>query len=417
MALYKRAGSPFWQFEFQHDGKPIRRSTGTTSEKQARAIERKAKAELKEQAIIARVLGAPVTASITITEAALKYWGEVEDKHASGTDTYRDLMRLVNHFGKDTPLAEIDDDAVRGLVKWRRQHRVMPHNAPKDRKPEDYPFVSPATVNHTVIRLQALFKRAKKWKGENRQRLKFPDEPDWPEHKLPVAKKPARILRANESKKLDAATRDDYADFQEFAHESGRRFSYCYGLKWSEVDWDKLLINKTGKIKPDGTPKEEPLPITPKILAILKRQRGNHPVYVFTYVARVHREARRKGQTYINKATGNPFVAQWDQRPIVKGKRYHLLRNAAKTAFRRAVAAAGIEDFGFHGIRRTRATEVRNATGDTRMVQKLLGHTSIATTERYLGDDLADVRAAMEKADKRKGSLTRVPHKKRRRVA
>jgi len=169
--------------------------------------------------------------------------------------------------------------------------------------------------------------------------------------------------------------------------------------------------------KPNGEPKEEPLPITDKILAILKPLRGHHPVYVFTYVVRVNRSAWKKGETYTHKVTGKPFVAPWSQRPLVKGQRYHLLRNAAKTAFRRATEAAEIEHFGFHGIRRTRATEIWRATGDVRMVQKQMGHTSIATTERYLENDLADVRAAMEKADKLHGSPTVVPHSRKRKVA
>lgn len=416
MALYKRAGSPHFYYEFEFNGDRVRGSTGCTTKGKARTVELKAKAALKEKAILERVLGKP-NASLKMAEAALRYWDEIQEKHASGSDTYRDIMRLLDHFGKDTLLSSIEDQDVAGLVAWRKQQRTRPHNAPKERKDTDYPFVSAATVNHTVIRLQAMFSHAKKyWKDEHGHKVKFANEPTWSEHKLPVSKKAARVLKPKEREKLDSAIRDDYAPFQAFADASGRRFSYCYTLKWSEVDFDKRMITKDGKRKPNGDPKEEPLPITDRILAILKPLRGHHDVYVFTYVARVHRKAQRKGQNYINKETGKPFVAQWDVRPIVKGQRYPLLRNTAKTAFRRAVESAGIENFGFHGIRRTRATEIWRATGDVRMVQKQMGHTAIATTERYLENDLADVREAMEKADKTQGSLTMVPHNHKRKI-
>jgi integrase len=417
MSIYKRPGSRFLYWEFQHAGKKIVRATGCKAERAARSAGLRIQAAFEENATIERVLGMP-NASLKLGDAALRYWSEVRDKHASGSDTHRDLLRLVEHFGENTLLSQIDDDAVAGLVVWRRAHRTRPHNAPDEKVDTDYPPVSPATVNHTIVRLQALFTHAKKkWKDDRGHKVKFANEPTWSEHKLPVVKKPARVLKPKESKNLDATTRDDYGPFQAFAHASGRRFFYCYSLKWTEVDFDKRIITKDGKRKPDGTPKEEPLPITDKILTILKPLRGHHPIYVFTYIARVHRAAWKEGATYTHKATGEPFVAPWNQRALVKGQRYPLLRNTAKTAFRRAVERAGIENFGFHGIRRTRANEIHKATGDVRMVQKQMGHTSIATTERYLENNLADVRAAMEKADKLQRSPTVVPYRRKRKAA
>lgn len=45
----------------------------------------------------------------------------------------------------------------------------------------------------------------------------------------------------------------------------------------------------------------------------------------------------------------------------------------------------GFERFGPHDLRRTCAKLCRKAGGDLEQIKFLLGHTSIQTTERYLG--------------------------------
>ena len=47
----------------------------------------------------------------------------------------------------------------------------------------------------------------------------------------------------------------------------------------------------------------------------------------------------------------------------------------------------GIEHFGAHDLRRTCAKLCRKSGGDLEQIKLLLGHSSIQTTERYLGSD------------------------------
>jgi integrase len=47
----------------------------------------------------------------------------------------------------------------------------------------------------------------------------------------------------------------------------------------------------------------------------------------------------------------------------------------------------GIERFGAHDLRRTCAKLCRKGGGDLEQIKFLLGHSSIQTTERYLGSD------------------------------
>ena len=52
-----------------------------------------------------------------------------------------------------------------------------------------------------------------------------------------------------------------------------------------------------------------------------------------------------------------------------------------------AAKEIGIEQFGAHDLRRTCAKLCRKAGGDLEQIKFLLGHTSIQTTERYLGSE------------------------------
>ena len=52
-----------------------------------------------------------------------------------------------------------------------------------------------------------------------------------------------------------------------------------------------------------------------------------------------------------------------------------------------AAKQIGIERFGAHDLRRTCAKLCRKAGGDLEQIKFLLGHSSIQTTERYLGSD------------------------------
>ena len=52
-----------------------------------------------------------------------------------------------------------------------------------------------------------------------------------------------------------------------------------------------------------------------------------------------------------------------------------------------AAREIGIENFGAHDFRRTCAKLCRKAGGDLEEIKFLLGHSSIQTTERYLGSE------------------------------
>ena len=53
----------------------------------------------------------------------------------------------------------------------------------------------------------------------------------------------------------------------------------------------------------------------------------------------------------------------------------------------RSAKQIGVDRFGAHDLRRTCAKLCRKADGDLEQIKFLLGHSSIQTTERYLGSE------------------------------
>jgi integrase len=75
-------------------------------------------------------------------------------------------------------------------------------------------------------------------------------------------------------------------------------------------------------------------------------------------------------------------------RPVLKGSRLvgdELSDWAVWSVVEQSAKQIGIEHFGAHDLRRTCANLCRKAGGDLEQIKFLLGHSSIQTTERYLG--------------------------------
>lgn len=77
-------------------------------------------------------------------------------------------------------------------------------------------------------------------------------------------------------------------------------------------------------------------------------------------------------------------------RPVRKGGKIEgdsLSDWAVWSVVEQAAKQIGIEQFGAHDLRRTCAKLCRKAGGDMEQIKFLLGHSSIQTTERYLGSE------------------------------
>src|SRR5258706_10909079 len=120
MSVYKSKKSPFYQYDFQLQGRRFFGSTECTTRKEAErfeAVEReKAKTLLKA---IKRS-----RTSLSIDDVADRLWIDQAQYDADSKATETNLERLIKYFGAEKSLTEIDHAAARDMVSWRRGHRV-----------------------------------------------------------------------------------------------------------------------------------------------------------------------------------------------------------------------------------------------------------------------------------------------------
>jgi integrase len=275
---------------------------------------------------------------------------------AAAGNTYKLLERLIQFLGEGKLITEITGNDVARLVAWRRGHRV-------ERGGKRGALIGPFTVNDQTEMLKKLFTRAKTWG------VRFDREPAWKDHWLREPQERVRELVGDEAARLGEATRADYTPFFTFAHATGLRLNECL-LAWNEVHWEARQIRKIGK---GG--KLVTAPITSEVRAILWPLRGHHPEFVFTFVAA--RTLKGRG--------------------LIKGQRYPISYQGAKTAWRRLRTEAGVVGFRFHDFRHNLGTKLLRETGNLKLVQRALNHSDLKTTARYAHVLDQDVAEALER--------------------
>jgi len=365
--------SPYYQYDFQHRGHRFHGSTGCTNRKEAEryeAVEReKAKALVKAMA--------RSKTSLLIDDVAGRLWDDHAQHDAEPKATETNIARLVEYFGKAKSLTDIDHNEAKKLVAWRRGHQVSRRGKLTKEKRATLPLISNATVNRSTTKvLQRLFTFARS------EGAVFENEPKWGELLLSEPVERVRELQDSEAAAIDEAMRADYEPFFEFANASGMRLKECVTLRWSEVNFGTRQIVRTGK---GG--RRVVFPITPAVRDILFPLQRQHPEFVFTYIA-----------MYGNKRLGR-----------VRGQRFPLTYNGAKTAWQRLRANAGLIDFRFHDFRHDFGTKLLRDSGNLKLVQRALNHKDIKSTLRYAHVLDEDVAAAVERlAESRKKSRTKL---------
>lgn len=379
MSVYKTPKSPFYAFDFQLHGRRFHGSTKARNKKDAETVEREIRAKAKADIETEKRSG---NGPLTLDVACGRYWEEVGQRHANSSDTWRNLERLIGYFGADKRLDEITDGDVAAMVAWRSKHQttVLARNDQGELANKPVRQITPATVNRTATQvLKALFSR-----GRRTWRYAFPQEPIWRDHWLKEPTERVRELHAHEDDALETVMREDYRPWLELVRATGLRLSETL-LRWENVNWFSKTIVTIGKRGQKIT-----TPITPQVAAILKPLQGDHPEWVFTYIATRSRDGR------------------------IKGQRYPITYSGARTRWVRMSKKAKLADFRFHDFRHDTATRLLRETGSLKIVQRALNHTSITTTARYAhvtDDDLADALSrtakTMEKSRKKSRTNTK----------
>jgi len=176
---------------------------------------------------------------------------------------------------------------------------------------------------------------------------------------------PERLLE-NEAIEPFEAARDPV--LFEMLYGAGLRVSEAASLRWKNVDLATGVAHVTGK----GN-KTRVCPLGPVAAHSMRRFRQEFAV------------ATSPEATVLQQAEGKPVAVRW----IQKRMKFYL-------------AAAGLpHDLSPHKIRHSYATHLLDNGADLRLVQELLGHSSLSTTQIYTHVSAARLRAAHKAAHPR----------------
>src|SRR5215831_3693765 len=158
----------------------------------------------------------------------------------------------------------------------------------------------------------------------------------------------------------------------EVFYSTGIRVSELVGLDWSDIDFQLEIVRVVGK----GS-KERIVPIGAVAIQSLRD---------YSLEQRKQWNSSCKGETpvFLNHR-GSRITTRSVARTVEK----HL-RNAGITV-----------KMGPHGLRHTFATHLLNSGADLRVIQEMLGHVSLSTTQRYTHLNLDQLTAVYDKAHPR----------------
>lgn len=356
MSVYRRQGSPYWQYDFTVRGLRFRGSTEAADKEQAKGIAAKLRADALNQRYF------PTKEAMTIGQAFGRYFTEVAERQPSADDTFRQLDRMEKDFGSGALLSRVQDSQIAERIARRRGDTFRKHP------------ISNATVNRETELLRRVYRRAVKvWKVD------IGTMPDWAELLLPESAGRTRALTGSEVPALLEAVQRRFPDLLapvRFSLMTGVRLMNALSLRWAQVDFDSGKLIFTVKSKKPGGERLE-IPLTSLALIEIANQSGLHPDLVFTYSVRRKRGARVRGQR-------KPFT-----------------KTGWRKDWKKALEDAGIEDFRWHDLRHTAATWALRETRNIALVKRMLGHQDIKSTERYAQVLDQDLREGMEATTRR----------------
>lgn len=321
MGLYKRKGSECWQMCFFLEGRKVRKSTKTTNKKVAHRIYDRTKWQIAEGTY----------------NPQKKTWipffdlvDEFLEKHSrvEKESYYRDKVigeSLKKHFGM-TPIGEIRPYDIKEWRKWRTQH-ITRKGTP----------IKKASVNRELAFLKTMLNLAVQWGwiDENpAEKIKL----------LRGEEKRLRILSRDEIDRLIENAAEHLKPILITAVSTGMRKGEILNLKWEHIDFSNDFIRVVNGKNGDA----RDIPISPYLKeTMLQLKKG-----------------RKQGKCVFSR---------------LNGKRIRSIREA----FSAACSRAGITDFRFHDLRHTAASLLAGGGCDIITLQNILGHKTLAMTQRY----------------------------------
>jgi integrase len=173
--------------------------------------------------------------------------------------------------------------------------------------------------------------------------------------------------------------------------DSGQRPDEVMRMEWSNVHFDRQVI-----FIPSGktTNSRRFVPLSERVTAILRQRQTDAQAKI----AKLNDRFAKKKITAASRDSRTRSIQQW----VFPGKTAEGRRNSLFKQFNQARDAAGVHPgIVLYCARHTFATNLLAETGDLALVQRVLGHESITTTQKYLHPETSGVADVVNKRNQR----------------
>ncbi len=309
MSLYKRYGN--WYISlYTRSGKRVRYAIGTQDRSLAMQLHDEQKAKLWRQENLGEK---PYLKWDDLAVAYLK-----ESAHKASYAKIQQHTRKLREYLAGVLLEDITMDTIERIKSHRLNDGVVP-----------------GTVNRMLEVLRAMLNSAvdREWL-EKAPKVRMLTEP----------KHRPRWLTDGEESRLLAELPDHLTAMVRFSLATGLREQNVVGLRWDQIDLGRKCAWVYGDQSKTGHPIA--VPLNSEAMAVLREQRNQHSVYVFTY----------KG------------------RPLTR---------ANNSAWKKALQRAGLTGFKWHQLRSTWASRHIMSGTSAYDLQQLGGWQSQAMVRRY----------------------------------
>ncbi len=237
MSLYRRTGSPFWQYSFAVNGVRFRGSTGCASKRDAQIVEAGKRHEIKQRR--------KHIDAFRLRDCFGAYWDEHAKHTRSAKFVFGKLAALTRILGRETLMNDLTNANLLDYRAKRRGEGLEPHS-----------------VNRDLAILKAALNHANQLHGQQIPALAW--------KRIKVAEPPnrTRFLKQEEFAALIEASDPGLQLIIRFAVATGLRKANVLSLDWREVDLSGAMVTVT--VKGDKT---HSVALTPELRAALATDR------------------------------------------------------------------------------------------------------------------------------------------------